>query len=187
MCMPRLWWVSGIVVLLVVAGVWPAIAQLPTYHLGRAPTDAEVEAWDLTIPPDGEGLPPGSGSAVLGKPIYEKRCASCHGDEKGKDAKYTPLVGGQGSLGTAKPKRTVGSFWPYAPVLWSYLRRTQPFDTPGSLTTDQVYAVTAYLLYINSIIGEHEVINATTLPLVEMPNRNGFVTDPRPDVGPTAK
>jgi S-disulfanyl-L-cysteine oxidoreductase SoxD len=157
-------------------------AQLPTYRVGHPPTAEEIKAWDLTIRPDGQGLPPGSGTAALGKAVYEERCASCHG-EKGEDTKYSRLVGGHGTLATAQPVRTIGSFWQYATTLWSYIRRSQPFDEPGSLTADQVYAVTAYLLHLNGIIGEQDVMDAKTLPLVKMPNRDGFVPDPRPDVG----
>ena len=182
MSMYRLWWVVGIVALIAMAGVWPAAAQLPTYGVGLPPSAEEVKAWDLTIPHDGQGLPLGSGTAVLGKPIFVERCASCHG-EQGEDPKYSRLVGGQGTLATDKPVRTIGSFWQYATTLWSYIRRAQPFDDPGSLTPDQVYAVTAYLLHLNGIIGEQDVMHAKTLPLVKMPNRDGFVRDPRPDVG----
>jgi S-disulfanyl-L-cysteine oxidoreductase SoxD len=159
-------------------------AQLPTYGVGRAPTAAEVNAWDLTIPFDGVGLPPGSGTAALGRPIYTDRCASCHG-ERGETGKYDRLVGGHGTLATDRPVPTIGSFWPHAPTLWSYIRRAQPVDEPGSLTPDQAYAVTAYLLHLNGIIGEHDVMDARTLPQVKMPNRDGFVRDPRPDVGRT--
>jgi mono/diheme cytochrome c family protein len=157
-------------------------AQLPTYGVGRAPTAEEISAWDVTIPPEGKGLPPGSGTAVLGKAVYMERCASCHG-EHGNDGKYDRLVGGRGTLNTDKPVKTIGSYWPYATTLWSYINRAQPFDEPGSLTHEQVYAVTAYLLYLNGIIGEHDVLDARTLPAVKMPNRDGFVPDPRPDVG----
>src|SRR5437870_3597952 len=173
----------GIGALIALAGASAVAAQLPTYGVGRPPTAEEVKAWDLTIPPDGQGLPPGSGTAALGKPIYVERCASCHG-ENGEDPKYSRLVGGHGSLVTAQPVRTVGSFWQYATTLWSYIRRAQPFDEPGSLTPDQVYAVTAFLLYLNGIVKEGEIVDATTLPRIRMPNRDGFVPDPRPDVGP---
>jgi S-disulfanyl-L-cysteine oxidoreductase SoxD len=174
-----------------------ALAQMPTYGVGRAPTAEEVKAWDLTIPPDGQGLPPGRGTAVLGKPVYAERCAACHG-ENGEDPKYRALAGGRGPLTSAelsenldwllggKPVLTIGRFWPYATSLWGYINRAQPFDEPGSLTHDQVYAVTAYLLYLNGIIGEADVLDAGTLPAVKMPNRNGFVPDSRPDVGRTA-
>jgi S-disulfanyl-L-cysteine oxidoreductase SoxD len=186
MSTPKLWWLMGIVALLAVAGVWPAAAQLPSYGVGRQPTAEEVRAWDLTIRADGQGLPPGSGTAALGKPIYAERCAACHG-ETGEDPKYSRLVGGHGTLATDKPIRTIGSFWQYAPTLWSYIRRAQPYDQPGSLTPDQVYAVTAYLLHRNGIIGEQDVMDATTLPRVQMPNRDGFIPDPRPDVGQASK
>jgi len=174
----------GLFGLVTVAAVGaPAVrAQLPAYRVGRAPTAQEIKAWDLTIPFDGEGLPAGSGTAALGKPIYLDRCAACHGDE-GEDRKYSALVGGQGTLATNKPLLTIGSFWQYAPTLWSYIRRTQPVDEPGSLSADEVYAVTAYLLYLNRVIGEQEVLDARTLPQIKMPNRDRFVPDPRPDVG----
>jgi mono/diheme cytochrome c family protein len=186
MCTHRLWLLMGIGALIAMAGASPVAAQLPTYGVGRPPTAEEVKAWDLTIPPDGQGLPPGSGTAALGKPIFVERCASCHG-ETGEDPKYIRLVGGQGSLATVQPIKTIGSFWQYATTLWSYIRRAQPFDEPGSLTPDQVYAVTAYLLHRNGIIGEQDVMNAKTLSLVQMPNRDGFVPDPRPDVGPASQ
>ena len=173
--------VAGLVALVSVAAL-PAHAQLPTYGLGRAPTEKEITDWAVTIPPDGRGLPPGSGTAALGKAIFTDRCASCHGPS-GDDPKYGRLVGGQGTLTTATPLVTVGSFWPYAPTLWSYINRAQPLDEPGSLTPDQVYAVTAYLLYLNGIVGERDVMDARTLPRVTMPNRSGFVPDLRPDVG----
>jgi len=179
MCRPVV--VAGLVALVSVATALPSHAQLPTYGLGRAPTGKEIKDWDVTIPSDGRGLPPGSGTAALGKTIFSARCASCHG-ESGDDAKYGRLAGGQGTLTTDKPLLTVGSFWPYATTLWSYINRAQPLDDPGSLPPDQVYAVTAYLLYLNGIVGEHDVIDARTLPQVKMPNRSGFVPDPRPDV-----
>ena len=186
MCTRRIRWSAGIVALIAMAGASLVAAQLPTYGVGRSPATEEIKAWDLTIPSDGQGLPPGSGTAAAGKAIFEERCASCHG-AKGEDPKYSRLVGGQGTLATDKPVRTIGSFWQYATTLWSYIRRAQPFDEPGSLTPDQVYAVTAYLLYLNGIIGEQDVMDAKTLPLVKMPNRDGFVPDPRPDVGPAAQ
>lgn len=163
--------------------------QLPSYGVGRAPTAEETEAWDVTVPPDGKGLPPGSGTARQGESVYAARCESCHGP-KGQSPKYdraatkrTILVGGRGTLDTNKPVQTIGSFWPYATTLWSYINRSQPFDEPGSLTHDDVYAVTAYLLYLNGIIGQSDVLDAVTLPAVKMPNRDGFVPDARPDVG----
>jgi cytochrome c len=126
------------------AGVWLAAAQLPTYGVGRPPSTEEVQAWDRTIPPDGQGLPPGSGTAALGKAIYAERCASCHG-EKGEDPKYILLVGGARTLPADRARLTIGNFWQYATTLWSYLRRAQPFDEPGPSRPTR-YAVTASLL-----------------------------------------
>lgn len=171
------------VLLLAVVTAVPARAQLPSYGVGRAPSAEEIKKWDVTIPPDGRGLPAGSGTAAVGKTIFTERCASCHG-EKGQDPKYGALVGGHGTLNTPRPVRTVGSFWPYATTLWSYINRSQPLDEPGSLTPDQVYAVTAYVLFLNGIIAEQDVLDAATLVKVRMPNREGFVPDARPDVGP---
>jgi cytochrome c len=183
----RRWWPAAAVgTLLVVATTVPVAAQLRTYGVGRPPTADEVKAWDRTIPADGEGLPPGSGTAVQGQPIFLVRCTACHG-EKGENGKYDRLVGGRGSLATDNPVLTVGSFWQYAPTLWSYISRSQPVDEPGSLTPDQVYAVTAYLLHVNGIIGEQDVLDARSLPEIRMPNRNGFVPDARPDVGKAPK
>jgi cytochrome c len=178
--------IAGLSALATAVPVHSARAQLPTYGLGRAPTAEEIKAWDVTIPPDGKGLPPGSGTAAQGEPVYARRCASCHG-ERGENPKYDRLVGGRGTLKTDKPVKTVGSYWPFATTLWSYINRAQPFDEPGSLTHEQVYAVTAYLLYLNGVIGEHDVLDARTLPAVLMPNRDGFVPDPRPDTGKAAK
>src|SRR5262245_44256977 len=122
---------------LVLAGAAPtASAQLATFGVGRAPTAEEIRKWDVTIPPDGGGLPRGRGTAAAGKTIYTQRCASCHG-ETGRDPKYGELAGGQGTLTTDKPVRTIGSFWPYATTLWSYIHRAQPLDEPGSLTPDE--------------------------------------------------
>ena len=95
------------------------------------------------------------------------------------------LAGGQGSLTTARPQKTVGSYWPYATTLWDYIRRSMPFDHPGTMTVDEVYAASAYVLFLSGIVGERDVLDQTTLPQVQMPNRNGFVADPRPDVGAT--
>ena len=190
---PRVVAAASVLLLVAVVGTPAVDAQRPTYGVGRAPTAEEVKAWDLTIPPNGQGLPPGSGTATLGKPIFAERCASCHGD-KGEDPKYRVLTGGRRTLTAAalpkkvdwllggEPALTIGSFWQYATTLWSYTNRSQPFDAPGSLTADQVYAVTAYMLYVNGIVGENDVLDAKTLPLVKMPNRDGFVADPRPDV-----
>ena len=156
-------------------------AQSPKYGVGRTPTADEIKAWDITIRPDGAGLPEGKGSAVEGKEVYARICAECHGD-KGQGSESVPLVGGIGSLTTGKPLKTVGSYWPYATTVFDYTRRAMPFDRPGTLTNDQVYSVVAFVLHLNGIVEENQVLDAQSLPQVKMPNRDGFIPDARPDV-----
>ena len=157
-------------------------AQAPKYGVGRAPTPEEVKAWDISVAPDGTGLPEGSGTAAQGKDVYASKCAKCHGGQ-GQGGDEGPLVGGQGSLRGPKPLKTVGSYWPYATTLFDYVNRAMPFKQPGTLTHNQVYAVVALVLQLNGIIGENAVMDARSLPQVKMPNRGGFVADPRPDTG----
>ena len=159
-----------------------AHAQQQKYGVGRAPSEAEIQALGPTVSPDGAGLPAGSGTALQGRALFAERCAKCHGDKAQGDIGPV-LVGGQGTLATAKPIKTVGSFWPHATSLWNYVNRAMPFNQPGSLTPSQVYSAVAYLLFINGIVDESHALNAKTLPKVRMPNRDGFVPDPRPDVG----
>ena len=149
--------------------------------LGRPATPVEIAGWDISIPPDGAGLPPGSGSAVKGAEVYAQKCWSCHG-EKGGGQPNDRLVGGQGTLASRTPVRTVGSYWPYATTVFDYVRRAMPYTEPRTLTNADVYAVTAYLLYLNGIIGERDEMNALTLPKVQMPNRDNFIPayPPRP-------
>jgi cytochrome c len=167
------------------ACLWSANAQSPTFGVGHAPKPAELKAIDIEVTPDGKGLLPGSGTAAAGKEVYTRRCETCHGPT-GKEGPQDVLAGGQGSLATSTPLKTVGSYWPYATTLWDYINRAMPFDHPTTMTPDRVYAATAYVLFLNGIVGEQDVIDQTTLPQVKMPNRNGFTTDPRPDV-PTKK
>ena len=166
-------------VLLLAGALW---AQSPKYKLGRAATQAEIDAADISIPPDGAGLPSGSGTPAQGLDVYKRRCEKCHG-ANGVGGDEAPLVGGKGSLATPKPLKTVGSYWPHATTLFDYVRRAMPFNQPGLLTNDQVYAVTAHILRLNGIIKDDEVMNAKTLPQVKMPNRDGFIADNRPDTG----
>ena len=143
-------------------------------QLGRPLTDAEVVAVDFSVMPDGAGLPPGSGDAVQGELVYRQHCLACHG-ERGRDGINDRLAGGAGSLTSAAPVKTVGSYWPYATTLFDYIRRAMPYQSPGVLTDDQLYAVTAYVLHLNDILARDEVLDAERLPALEMPNRGGFV------------
>ncbi|MGZ9057624.1 MAG: c-type cytochrome [Burkholderiaceae bacterium] len=143
-------------------------------NLGRAITADEVKAWDISIPPSGSGLPPGSGSVKQGAAVYAAKCEACHGGSgAGKPA--DALVGGQGTLASDNPVRTVGSYWPYATTLFDYVRRAMPTNAPKSLTDSEVYAVTAYVLQLNGVIPQDAMMNAQTLPQVKMPNRGGFI------------
>jgi cytochrome c len=145
-------------------------------NLGVAATAEQVKAWDISIPPSGAGLPPGGANAKQGAVVYAAKCQACHG-ARGVGKPMDTLVGGIGSLASDKPMRTVGSFWPYATTLFDYVRRAMPTTAPMSLTNEEVYAVSAYILHINGIIGENDVMNAQTLPSVKMPNRDGFISD----------
>ncbi len=168
--------VGAAVALLVLAPA--ALAEGP--GLGRAATAEETAAWDISIGPDGAGLPPGSGTATQGAAVFAEKCVACHG-EKGAGKPNDQLVGGLGSLtGDQPPVKTVGSFWPYATTLFDYVRRAMPLNATKSLSNDEVYAVAAYILQLNGIIGEADAMNAQTLPRVQMPNRDGFIAFSRP-------
>lgn len=151
------------------------------YGFGHSATDAEIAAWNIDVAPNGIGLPPGRGTVPQGAVIYANKCAACHGPS-GTEGPKDRLVGGQGSLATDKPIKTIGSFWPYATTLYDYIHRAMPFTAPQSLTPDEVYAVIAWLLHQNGIISAESTMDANTLPQVRMPNRHGFVSDPRPDL-----
>jgi mono/diheme cytochrome c family protein len=163
----------------------PVFAQSPTFGLGRRATPEDIAAVNIDVEPDGHGLPAGSGTAAQGKAIYSARCVTCHG-ATGKEGPQDVLVGGRGTFQTPKPLKTVGSYWPYATTVWDYVHRAMPFDHPGTLTPNDVYAATAYVLFLNGIVGENDIIDQTTLPKVTMPNRDGFVGDSRPDTGTKA-
>lgn len=151
-----------------------ALAQTAKYNnVGRTPTAEEIRAWDIAIGPAGQELPPGSGTAKDGAKIYAQKCAACHGPT-GVEGPATVLVGGAETLTTLRPKKTVGSYWPFATTLWDYINRAMPFNDPGKLNADEVYSLTAFLLYRNSIIKETDVMSASSLPKIEMPHRKAF-------------
>jgi S-disulfanyl-L-cysteine oxidoreductase SoxD len=154
------------------------------YGFGTAASEQEIAAVDIDAMPDGRGLPPGSGTYAQGREVYMAQCAACHGEqlegipELGGDK----LIGGRDSLASGSPVKTVESYWPYATTLFDYVKRAMPLVAPGSLSDDEVYAVSAFILAEAGIIRQDQAMDASTLPQVRMPNRDGFVADPRPDV-----
>jgi cytochrome c len=149
------------------------------YGIGTPLTQQDVAAWSIDVAPDGRGLPAGSGDVLTGAHIFAAQCAACHGAQ-GQGLIGDALVGGQGTLATAKPKRTIGSYWPYATTLFDYIRRAMPYNAPESLSANEVYAVCAFLLNQNGVVPPDTRLDAVSLPRVKMPNRDGFVADPRP-------
>jgi S-disulfanyl-L-cysteine oxidoreductase SoxD len=178
----------SLTIILLLAGLLPALAPISTAKsqepakppnaqqrlgLGQTPTEDLIKAWNIDIAPDGSNLPDGGGSVAQGRQIFADTCAACHG-EHGTEGPMDRLVGGAGSLDTKKPVMTVGSYWPYATTLYDYIRRAMPLNAPQSLTADQVYAVTAYVLNLNKIVPDHAVLDKHSLPAIKMPNRDGF-------------
>ena len=143
-------------------------------NLGTPISPADIAAWDISVMPDGSGLPAGSGTPAQGAPIYAQKCAACHG-ANGKGGMYAPLVGGQPLAGGIDTTKTIANFWPYPTTLFDFTRRAMPWPKPRTLTNDEVYALTAYILRLNNLIGENDVMNGDTLPKVRMPNREGFI------------
>jgi S-disulfanyl-L-cysteine oxidoreductase SoxD len=155
---------------------WAQSARVPEGpKLGVPVTEADAASWNISVGPDGAGLPPGKGTATTGAALYQAKCLACHG-EKGTGKPSDQLAGGQGTLRDATAVRTVGSYWPYATTLFDYVRRAMPYVAPQSLTPDEVYSLSAYILYLNGVIAENDEMNATTLPKVKMPNRDNFVS-----------
>jgi cytochrome c len=164
-----------------IASLWASAHAQERYGIGRAATPAEIAGWNIDIGRDGSNLPPGSGGVERGKAVFAEQCAACHGPD-GQGGLGDRLVGGQGTLATPKPVRTVGSYWPYAPTLFDYIRRAMPQNAPQSLSNEDVYAVSAYILHLNGLVPADAVLDEKSLAAVKMPNRDRFVADPRPDV-----
>jgi S-disulfanyl-L-cysteine oxidoreductase SoxD len=154
---------------------WHGVALAESPNLGKAASPEEIASWDVSIGPDGAGLPPGSGTPKQGEQVYLAKCGACHG-EKGAGKPNDRLVGGQELLAPGQaPVKTIGNFWPYATTVFDYVRRAMPLNEPKSLRDDEVYAVVAYILMLNGVIGENDTMDARTLPAVRMPNRDGFI------------
>jgi cytochrome c len=159
-------------VLLLAFACGAALAQTP--NLGTPLTAADLAAWNISVLPDGSGLPAGSGAPAEGARIYAAKCAMCHG-ENGRGGVNAALVGGRPLTDGIETPKTIANFWPYATTLFDFTRRAMPWQQPRTLTNDEVYALTAYLLALNKIIGDNDTMNAETLPRVRMPNRDGFI------------
>ena len=162
---------SASLLLAMMAGA--SLAETP--HLGKPIDEAAIAYWDISIMPDGTGLPEGSGTAAQGAKIFAERCSSCHGDN-GKGTELGAAVVGGPPRATLDGGKTIRNYWPYATTLFDYIRRAMPYPQPNSLRNDEVYALTAYILSLNQLIGENDAMNAQTLPQVRMPNRDGFIT-----------
>ncbi len=158
----------------------------PAQPRGQAVSEADLLAWNIDVrTPDGLGLPPGSGSVAAGKAVFDAKCASCHGAAAAGGPVFGSMVGGIGSFKTDRRVLTPGSMYPYAPVLFDYVRRAMPMNAPQSLSNDEAYAVTGYVLQLNGLVAADAVMTAASLTAVQMPNRNGFMVDDRPDTAAT--
>ncbi|MES2193811.1 MAG: cytochrome c [Pseudomonadota bacterium] len=168
---------------LIVTAMAADAAEPGSFGYGRIATPEEIAGWNIDARgEDGAGLPPGSGSVDKGEAVFSEQCAACHGTFGEGEGRFPKLVGGKGTLKDDRPELTVGSYWPFAPTLWDYINRAMPMQAPRSLSADDVYALTAYILNLNDIVPGEFVADRNSLPKVKMPNRDSFVwTDPRPD------
>jgi S-disulfanyl-L-cysteine oxidoreductase SoxD len=171
---------AALALVLVVCAAGPALAQ--NAGLGKPITESDIQQWDIAVLPDGTNLPPGSGTPAQGARIFAVKCSACHGDAgKGGVAPYFPaLVGGQPLTDGIDTVKTIANYYAYATTIFDYTRRAMPYNMPRSLTDDETYALTAYILSLNKLIGDNDVMDAKTLPLVKMPNRDNFIM-PYPD------
>jgi cytochrome c len=160
-----------------------ALAAPPGYYgYGTPATRDQIAGWDIDARPDGAGLPPGSGSVEKGGTVYVEQCTPCHGTFGEGEGRYPKLAGGEGTLTKERPEPSVGSYWPFAVTLFDYINRAMPFQAPHSLSADDVYALTAYVLSINNIVANNFIADRSSLPKVKMPNHDSFIwQDPRPD------
>jgi mono/diheme cytochrome c family protein len=161
-------------------GAGAAVAQTP--GLGKPLSEADIKPWDIAILPDGTNLPPGRGTPAEGAKVYAQKCIVCHaeGGKGGGAPGVGPLIGGEPLSTGIETRKTIANYYPYATTVFDYVRRAMPYNTPLTLSDDETYAVTAYILALNKLIGENDVIDAKTLPQVKMPNRDNFIL-PYPD------
>ena len=163
----------------------PALAG--KFDLGREATEAEVSAWDIDVRPDGKGLPEGKGTVAQGEEIYAEKCASCHGDFGEGIDRWPVLAGGQDSLKSERPVKTIGSYWPYLSTVFDYVNRAMPFGEAQSLQPDEVYAITAYLLNLNDVVDDDFELSDKNFVETRLPNEANFIADQRPDTPLVAK
>lgn len=171
---------ASIAALLLSSFAVPAFSE--GFGLGRTASDDEIAAWDIDVRPDGVGLPQGSGTVTEGEEVFAERCAVCHGDFGEGVDRWPVLSGGQDSLTDDRPVKTIGSYWPYLSTVYDYINRAMPFGESQSLTPDEIYAITAYLLYMNDIVTDEEFeLSKENFALIRMPNEDNFYFDPRPE------
>ena len=163
-----------------------ADSSKPAVSFGTPISEAEIATWDIDVEtPTGKGLPAGSGSVSQGKALFDAQCVACHGAEAAGGSQYGSMVGGIGSFVTDKRRLTPGSMYPYAPILFDYIRRAMPMTAPQSLSNDEAYALTAYIYALNGLVAKDAVLDANSLAAIKMPNRDGFIVDDRPDTAAT--
>jgi cytochrome c len=174
---------AALIAALVATAAAAGAAEPGAFGYGRIATPEEIAGWNIDVRgDDGAGLPPGSGTVAKGAEVFAEQCAACHGTFGEGEGRFPKLVGGMGTLKLDRPEPTVGSYWPFAPTLWDYINRAMPMQAPRSLSADDVYALTAYILNLNDIVPAEFVADRDSLPKVKMPNRDSFIwTDPRPD------
>ena len=158
-----------------------SVAAAESFGIGQIATPEEIAGWDIDIRPDGLGLPEGEGSVLDGEVLYEAQCAACHGSFGEGEGRWPAISGGMGTLDRERPTKTVGSYWPYASTLYDYIYRAMPFTAPRSLSVEDTYAISAYVLYLNELVDDDFVLSNENLASIEMPNKDGFFVDPRPD------
>jgi cytochrome c len=164
----------------------PDASAVGRLALGRVPDETEIRGWDIDVAPDGRNLPPGSGTVAQGRAIYAQQCVACHGENGKGGLMRAPLAGGGDTLKGKTPVMTVGGYWPHATTLFDYIRRAMPFDRPQSLKPDEVYALTAYLLHLDGVVGADAKMDPRTVAETKMPNRLAFFTyDNAPDTRAT--
>ena len=159
--------------------LFPGIAAAAELGVGRPPLPAEIAAWDIDARPDGAGLPPGRGTVKQGEPIFQERCAACHGEFGEGAARWPELAGGAGTLTADRPMKTVGSYWPHGATLFDYIKRAMPFGQAQSLENDELYAVVAYVLSLNDVVGDDAALDRAALAKLRLPNADGFYDDDR--------